>query len=265
MISNETFKSLHQWAIDRVCGQRIVFHHIPKCGGTSIARALRRAYLPSQAAVKPEQIIRAHQAWQRGHVTSSGRPSDLTEMMLLYLLYCDVRCVAAHIPFSDIGFEIFSDRYAFVTMLRDPVERFISNYYWNTTRPAGDRRIEQPLEEFLETEAAVRLGSTYVRYFCGMPGRAQFTTRDVDTAIANLRRISFVGFLDEVGEFTAAVYRLAGRRPKIGKENVLNTDARREAILAGPLRKKVLAACAADREIWDAVQDLRTLAGKRHP
>ena len=258
MSSSQTLKAIQSWATDRFCSQRIVYHHVPKCGGTSISRALRRAYIPSQAGLRPEESIKAFHAWQRGHQTDAGHPADLTEMMLLYLLYTDVRCIAAHAPFSNQGFEIFSDRYAFVTILRDPVERFISNFYWNTTRPPGERRIDQPLEEFLETDAAVRLGSTYARYFCGTPANAKFSTQDVDKAIVNLRQLNFVGFLDEMGEFSAALRRLTGRRIRIGTENVLNTNSRREAILSGPLRPKVLTVCAADREIWDAVQDLRS-------
>ena len=58
-------------------------------------------------------------------------------MMLLYMLYSDVRCVAAHIPFSDASFDRFAGSYAFVTLLRHPVDRFISNYLWSHKHPEG--------------------------------------------------------------------------------------------------------------------------------
>jgi hypothetical protein len=79
----------------------------------------------------------------------------------------------------------------------------------------------------------------------------------VDRAIVNLRRLNSIGFLDNIGEFQQSLRRLTGRRLNIGKENVRNTSGKYNTILSGPLRQKVLAACAADREIWDAVQDLR--------
>lgn len=258
MSTGELLKNLHAWAVNRFFDQRIVFHHIPKCGGTSVARTLRRSYILSQATVKPEETVKAFNTWQdAGREGAIGRVADLSELMLLYLLYCDVRCVAAHIPFSDVAFQTFSGRYAFVTVLREPVERFISNYYWSNSRPADQRRIDQPFEDFLETPEAVRLGSTYVRYFSGNPGRETFTSADTQAAIANLRRLDCVGFLDDIGSFESGLHRLTGRRVNVGNENVRGTSDKRLAIMSGALRDKVLEVCAADRQVWDSVQDLR--------
>ena len=250
-------KSLHKQATERFSGQPIVYHHVPKCGGTSVARALRRAYILSHAGVRPEEAIRAFNRWQAANGASLNDVWAFRELMFLYFLYCDKRCVAGHAPFSDVAFDTFSERYAFVTVLRDPVERFVSNFYWNKSRPVGDRRIEESFDEFLDSEQAARLGSTYVRYFCGHSGAERFTAKDVDRSIHNLRRLSCVGFTDDMGRFEQSLRGLTGKRLNIGKENVRHTSDKYQAILSGPLREKVLAACAADRAIWDAVQDLR--------
>ena len=188
---------------------------------------------------------------------STGDVSELREMMLLYMLYSDTRCVSAHIPFSDAAYRRFAGRYVFVTLLRDPVDRFISNYYWSHQHPNGIGHIAESLEEFLLTKRARHLGSTYVRYFCGEPAQ-EFTVKHVDAAIRNLHRMECVGFLDEVGRFATALRQLTGKRLKIGRENVRNTSAKRDAILSGSIGSMVLAACSFDRDIWDAVQDLRT-------
>ena len=250
-------KSLQQRAVDFHSGKRIVFHHVPKCGGTSVGRALRRAYLLSQGTVTPDASMKAFEAVRQGrpHLASAD-VSELREMMLLYMLYSDTRCVSAHIPFSDAAYRQFADRYLFVTLLRDPIDRFISNYYWSHQHPGGVGHIAESLEDFLATPRARHLGSTYVRYFCGEPA-ADFTEQHVAAAIANLRRMDCVGFLDEVGAFAAALRRLTGKRIAVGRENVRNTGGKRDAILAGPLGQQVRDACRFDSEIWDAVQDLR--------
>ena len=251
-------KSLQQRAVNFHSGRRIVFHHVPKCGGTSVGRALRRAYILSQGTVTPEASMKAFEAAREGRTGQAlADVSELREMMLLYMLYTDTRCVSAHIPFSEAAFRQFSDRYVFVTLLRDPVDRFISNYYWSHQHPGGVGHIAEPLEEFLATSRARHLGSTYVRYFSGEPAQ-DFTARHVESAIRNLRRMDCVGFLDEVGQFAAGLRRLTGKRISIGRENVRNTGGKRDAILAGPLGGKVLEACRFDSDVWDAVQDLRT-------
>ena len=250
-------RSFHGRATDLLCGRRIVFHHVPKCGGTSVGRTLRRAYLLSQGTVTPVESEKAFNAVQQtGPQRGIGHVSELREMMLLYMLYSDVRCVSAHIPFSNAAFERFADHYSFVTLLRDPVKRFISNYFWSHDRPDAHFRIAEEFEDFLATERARGMGSTYVRYFCGEPGE-KFGPSHVDAAIRNLRRMSCVGFLDEVGRFEAGLRALTGRRLKIGKENVGGSSARRDAFLSGPLRDRILEVCGPDRDIWDAVQDLR--------
>jgi hypothetical protein len=265
MSATDLAKSLHGRAVDLLCGPGIVFHHVPKCGGTSVGRSLRRAYILSQGTVTPVESEKAFNAAQSsGARTGVGHVSELREMMLLYMLYSDVRCVSAHIPFSNAAFECFSDRYSFVTLLRDPVDRFISNYYWNHSRPDAYFRIVESFNDFLGTERARQMGSTYVRYFCGEPGQS-FTRKHVDAAIANLRRLHGVGFLDDVAHFETILRALTGKGLVIGSENIANTSARRHAILSGPLRDRVLEICGPDRDIWEAVQDLRnrTVHGAR--
>jgi hypothetical protein len=249
-------KALHRRATQLLGGHRLVFIHAPKCGGTSAGGALRRAYITSQATVKPHETAQAfNAAWPKGQ--RAGSVDDLREMMLLYLLYCDTRCIAAHVPFSDVAFETFGQRYRFATLLREPVERFISHYYWDR-RSESPWPITEPIEEFLVGERAKRMGSTYVRYFCGEPWSKEFTAKHIDAAIANIRRLHAVGFLDDMRKFEADLRRLTGRRLKIGRENVGNRKPK-DAMVTGRLRERLLEVCSADRAVWDAVQDLRSI------
>ena len=252
-------KRLYQRAVDILCPRPILFHHVPKCGGTSVARAMRRSYLLSQATVKPNESRNALASMQGRGERLGFALHDLREAMLLYLLHDNVRCIAAHVPFSESAFAEFADRYAFVTILRDPVDRFLSHYRWSQ-RPERPASSPETLEEFVARDRERQTGATYVRYFCGDPGAQQFTTADVDSAIRNLRRLNSVGFLDDLPSFEQKLSTLAGRRLRIGKENVGKAPAVGKTALDGPLHDAVLKACTRDREVWDAVQDLRTAA-----
>jgi hypothetical protein len=253
-------KAVYRRLTDRLYPHRIVFHHVPKCGGTSVGRSLRRAYLFSQGTVTPEESFKAVMALAgRADVKQGeGNVFEFRETMLLYLLYSDIRCVSAHVPFSDVAHDKFHGAYRFVTLLRDPVNRFVSHYLWNHNRPSAHEYTSDEFEYFLNTDRAKILGSTFVRYFCGQPGSTlSDMSAATEAAIANLRRLDHVGFLDEMVSFQGALQQLTGKRLKIGRENVGKTRSAHKRILESNLRQKILEICAPDRKIWDAVQDLR--------
>lgn len=243
--------------LDIFLPQRVVFHHVPKCGGTSVGRALRKRYLLSQGTVTPESSFRAFEAF-------TGRTDreqmlidvlDLREQMFLYLLYEDVRCISLHVRFSPTAYARFNDRYKFITILREPVSRFISHYLWSYNKPHAHARIEESFADFLYTERARRMGATYVEYFSGLPKDADITAPEaVETALNNLRtKFDVVGRLDDLPAFERALHSALGVRIKIGHENKTkkNRSTVREMITDPELLQRVRALCAPDLAIWD--------------
>jgi hypothetical protein len=263
----DRLKALQPRVLDRLTPQRVVFHHVPKCGGTSVGRALRKRYLLSQATVTPEASFRAFEAF----TGRSDREAmlvdvlDLREQMLLYLLYEDVRCVSLHVRFSAAAHARFADRYKFVTILREPVARFISHFFWSHGKPQAFGRIEEPFAEFLETERARRLGATYVEFYSGLPRQADITAPDaVAAAIANLGRFDVVGRLDDLAGFEAGLQRALGLRLRIGHENRMRQPRERaDAVVTPELRARVAALCAPDIAVWEAVTGADTRATTR--
>lgn len=242
---------------DRLMPQRVVFHHVPKCGGTSVGRALRKRFILSQATVVPESSYRAFEAF-------TGRNDrermlvdvlDLREQMLLYLLYEDIRCVSLHVRFSTAAHERFRDRYKFITILRDPVERFVSHYFWSHGKPAAHARIDEPFEAFLETGRARRLGASYVEYFSGLPKDADLTSdAAVAAAVSNLRRMDVVGRLDDLAGFQARLKDVLGVRIRVGHENRMRQPKSDRQIAASPeTAARVRALCAPDIAVWEAI------------
>lgn len=252
-------KRLRAAAEDRLLPQRFVFHHVPKCGGTSVGRALRRRYLLSQATVTPESSFRAFEAF-------TGREDreqmlidvlDLREQMLLYLMYEDVRGISLHVRFSEAAFQRFRDRYKFVTILRDPVARFVSHYNWSHDKPGAHARIDEGFEAFLETGRAARLGASYVEYFCGLPKEADLRSdAAIGQAIENLGRFSVVGDLAELDGFTAGLKRELGVRVRVGHENKAAKSRAAVSLASLPPETlaRVRALCEPDLRVWQAVR-----------
>lgn len=235
---------------------RLVFHHAPKCGGTSVGRALRRRYILSQTTILPEATYLAEAALapDADRLTLLHRAERLRERMLLYHLAAGVDCISAHVRFSDAAFAAFQGQARFVTMLREPTARFLSHYRWSHGRPHGHAHIPEPFPAFLETPAAARLGAFYVYFFSGLPPEADMTTTDaLDRAKANLERLDVVGFLDDPERFERRIEAEVGVRVRIGRENRG----------AGPMpdvsdhADRIAALTAPDRALFDHAREIR--------
>ncbi len=242
---------------DTTMPQRVVFHHVPKCGGTSVGRALRKRYFLSQTTVKPEQSFRAFEAF-------TGRDDreqmltdvlDLREQMLLYHLFDDVRCLSLHVRFSEVAFARFHPRYKFVTVLRNPVDRFISNYFWSFGRTGAFGRIDEELGPFLLTDRAKRMGATFSEYFSGLPADTDFTGEAaIVAAIGNLQRLDVLGRLDDLDRFVGDLRSTLGVRLRVGHENRAGQlRPQNRQVITDDMRARIAALCAPDLAIWTAL------------
>lgn len=251
-------RRLNQMFLDRTAPQRFVFHHVPKCGGTSVARALRRRYLTSQATVKPEPSFRAFQAFTGRTDTDRMLIDviDLRKQMMLYLLYDDVRCISLHVPFSDVAHQVFKDRYKFITILREPVSRFLSHYNWSSRRPGAHGHIDESFDSFLASERARRMGAEYVEMFADLPNDAALDSPEaIAAAVWNLTKLDVVGRLDDLAGFSDALKRELGIRIRIGHENRAHRS--RDFVAGSDLtedqRQAVWRICAPDIAVWQAM------------
>lgn len=249
-------KRLRTSMLNRWSPQRFVYHHVPKCGGTSVGTALRNRYIMSQATVTPEASFRAFEAF-------SGRTDreqmlvdilDLREQMLLYHLLEDVRGLSLHVRFSAPAHRLFADKYKFITLLREPVGRFISHYFYSHGKPWAHANIEEDLTAFLETERARRFGAMYVEYFCGLPKEADLTApASIASAKANLRKFDLIGRLDRMAAFEQNLREVLGVKIRIGHDNKARQDAdTRKSIVTPELRARIEQLCAPDLEIWES-------------
>lgn len=244
--------------LDRFSKQRFVFHHVPKCGGTSVGRALRMRYLTSQATVKPEPSFRAFKAFS-GRTDTEQMLIDvinLRKQMMLYLLYDDVRCVSLHVPFSRAAYREFHQTYKFITILREPVARFISHYNWSSGRPGSHGYIEESFDEFLTSERAWRMGAEYVEMFADLPTSADIRTSEaVNMAISNLAAFDVIGRLDDLEGFAKDIHSTLGVRVKIGHENKAPGGAKNVSTkdLSPEQMEKIRDVCAPDIAVWNGV------------
>lgn len=86
-------------------GHRVVFHHIPKCAGTSVSRALRLRYFLSQesiAAPGTAQVIDQH--YGCGDFSELKHYNEIRRFrieLLHYLMWKDLYFIGGHVPFNN--------------------------------------------------------------------------------------------------------------------------------------------------------------------
>lgn len=220
---------------------RLIYFHLPKCGGSTFGAALRLRYFWSQATIG-QQITRSP-----GPETPAQRKArmekeyDQRGAILRRLVGRSVRCISAHVRYEAAFMDSAAQDYLRVTLLRDPVERFVSHYtYLQRRHPDPDR--PGTLAGFLDTEDAERLGRQYLFYFGGAQA-------DVGQAIKTLRGFDLVGDLGQSQRFRADLNRMAGPLPNLGARN----QAPAGTAVPADLRTRIEALCREDRAIYDAV------------
>lgn len=234
----------------RLYGRGVAFVHVPKCAGRSVERALRRSY-----------------RWSRGHTHAGATfdhaarlrdgPADQQSLLweatgqraeiYAYHLALGVKCVTGHAPVSQALIDAYGGTHAFVTVLRDPVARFVSHYRYSY-RSGGHGAIELQLCDFLDTPRARTFGSIYLKYFAHGAAEAEAER----AARRCLDAFEVVGFLDDLPGFETALRRRLKRRVRIGHVNAGPGGAGRGpgAEIEGALRRRIEEICAPDIAIY---------------
>lgn len=232
----------------------LVFHHIPKCGGVSISSAMHAAYAPWLV-----RNIGASQTVKAVHILDAGpeRNGDFawrdihalrTRLLAMYLAD-GARCVSGHVQFSPAIHARFRETHRFVTVLRDPVKRFVSQFLYSTrTSRSYDRRDMDWTEAGLAASGPL-WGRTMARFLAGADELDNIGDDElVDRAKQALHTLDIIGFLDDLPAFAEAIQDRTGARLAIGRENRSPTR-QTQALHRHPLMERVREYCAVDSEI----------------
>lgn len=244
---------------------KLLYIHAPKCGGTSFGSALRLSHPLSQATIDLNTSRRMRQAMypQAQGVDAVLREHEIRKYLLGDLLVRGVKCISAHVSYHrDLHQGLDPDRHA-VTLLRDPVERFISHYHY-VQRKHPDPNRPDTLAEFVESEMALRYGSIYLLYYASTH---QHTCDDLEAALdearSNLACFSVIGDLRNADAFRSALRHLAGRPLLYWERNKRPTkgaaEHRKKAgteEISDALRARITEICAPDIALYNHAKTL---------
>lgn len=252
------------WGLKAIQGRKpscgLVFHHVPKCAGTSVRRALIRCYRPDTVitiASHPTYNAAAFLGGTDDEDALWARIHRLRQELLFYDLSGNAQFVGGHIHYCPKIKKRFAATHQFITVLRDPVERFISQYVYSSSRGAHDK-IDAPLDAALVEAKAAAWGACMVRFFCGLSYSVDPTSRTaIDAAKENIDDLSLVGFLDAMDAFRKDVSVLIGTSVTIAAVNTSPNDSRVRYMADDSLMELINEACAPDIELYEHARRTR--------
>ena len=203
--------------------ESLIFLHIPKAAGTTLMTILDRQY-------EPDVIFSTYGSKrdQEGVDKLKKLPEDQREK---------IRVLRGHLPFGVHTFLPQTSHY--FTILRDPIERTISHYYFvlKTTRHYLHDRVtsqNMTLKDYVSNGIDTELDNGQTRVISGVGhtvGFGQCSTEMLETAKKHLSEMLVVGLSERFDETVILLKRNFGwKLPFYIKANVTENRPRREDI-----------------------------------
>ena len=230
----------------------VIFLHIPKTGGMTFASIITRG-LPQESVLQIDGTL-ASCAEQLNRLPEKTRT--------------DIQCIYGHVPFG--LHRCLSHPATYITLLRNPVDRVASAYYYALRRPEWgfhELIVKQhlSLDEFVTSEAAAELHNAQARMLSGSDEPVGGVDT-LDTAKANLRqRLAFVGLTERFDESVMLCRALLG----LGSGFYLSKNINRHRVPFGQIPSRTVALIedrnSLDLELYDAARREFDLLTARFP
>lgn len=241
--------------------KHIFFLHVPKCGGQSIVHGIKKYYpfaniriltIPSFNSVKVVYRLSKPEANDHYYVYK------FRENLLVYFMNQNIPFISGHVSFDEVTYRHFHTIYNYITLLRDPVKRWISNYFYNRYKTQDDYcRTEEDITAFLHSEQAKSFGHEYVKIIGGLDETGDYTSKQaILRAKENLHKFEIVGCLECLGDFLKQFEECFGMKLNIPKRNENpKSQAYIQSVITQDVEKEIVHLCQPDIEVYQYALD----------
>lgn len=235
--------------------RRICFIHVPKCGGTSLHLGIARQYRPGQV-----HYLQTADSTREAHALGRPLMEHRRDILRRYMQDERIRYVGGHVAFDRSLYDPFANSWDFITVLRDPVARFLSDYFFNRYKLSTYGRIEEELPQFLETRRSQEWAHTLLLYFGGYRV-GEPTGPALERAKENLRLFRLMSFVEDPKGMQRDFESTFQRALDVGRVKTSPVPkGEPERQVTSELRARLQSMCAADLELYAYARSLRASA-----
>lgn len=238
---------------------KFVFTHVPKCAGSSLSISLLNGIYSNLVKNSPLTTgIDTKLAYKISNITGVNEQTVREIQLASYLASGRKVFVTGHCYASPKLVAEFKNDWKFITVLREPTERFISEFVYNTYKEQNWKKNTMDISEYISTDKMLKSGVTYARFFSGMSLEEILTDQKtaIERSVENLQNFYKIGFLNDLDSWITELNKELGFNIKVKNTNSSPNKDLVESIIADTVKvKRIRELCKVDLAIYESVNN----------